>query len=257
MFPACAGVIPSACTQVCAVTSFPRVCGGDPIKDYDNFLQKMVSPQKRGRKEIFMYFSRIELNNRRAKTLISLVSPQKIHGIVESAFFDKSKRKLWRLDDAGTKKSLYILSEEKPDLLNILQEIGFPLKAQKNIKNYDDFLQKIRCQKYRFKITVNPTHHIGESKARVSYLTTEEQKNWLIKKGEENGFKLTENSFDVSERKWQSFRKKDGKKVSFLSVTFEGMLFVIDAKKFQKLLTKGLGAEKAYGQGLMTVIPIK
>lgn len=203
-----------------------------------------------------MYFSRIELNNRRAKTLISLVSPQKIHGIVESAFFDKSKRKLWRLDDAGTKKFLYILSEEKPDLLNILQEIGFPLKAQKNIKNYDDFLQKIRCQKYRFKITVNPTHHLGESPARVSYLTTAEQKSWLIKKGKEFGFKLAENNFDISEKKWLSFRKKDGKKVAFLSVTFEGVLNVTDAEKFKQLLTKGIGAEKAYGQGLMTVIPL-
>ena len=202
-----------------------------------------------------MYFSRIELNLRKSKVLISLVSPQKIHGIVEKAFFDKAKRKLWRLDDVNGKKYLYILSEEKPDLISIVQEIGFPLKAQKSIKNYATFLQKIKCQKYRFKITVNPTRRTKESGARISYLTTEEQKSWLIKKGKEFGFKLSESNFDISEKKWQSFRKKDGKRVSFLSVTFEGVLNVTDADKFRHLMVNGIGSEKAYGQGLMTVTP--
>ena len=202
-----------------------------------------------------MYFSKIELNIRKPKALVSLVSPQKIHGMVEKAFFNKAKRKLWRLDEIGGKKYLYILSEEKPDLLNILQEIGVPLKAQENIKVYDSFLQKIKCKKYRFKITVNPTRRTKESGARISYLTTEEQKSWLIKKGKEFGFKLSESNFDISEKKWQSFRKKDGKRVSFLSVTFEGVLNVTDADKFRHLMVNGIGSEKAYGQGLMTVTP--
>ena len=40
----------------------------------------------------------------------------------------------------------------------------------------------------------------------------------------------------------------------FAKVTFEGMLKVTDAELFRKTLREGIGKEKAYGCGLMTVL---
>lgn len=44
--------------------------------------------------------------------------------------------------------------------------------------------------------------------------------------------------------------------MDLLLVTFDGILIVKNAEKFKKMLTTGLGSEKAYGSGLMTVATI-
>ena len=39
-----------------------------------------------------------------------------------------------------------------------------------------------------------------------------------------------------------------------LAVTYEGMLTVTDAELFRQALTQGIGREKAYGMGLLTIM---
>ena len=39
-----------------------------------------------------------------------------------------------------------------------------------------------------------------------------------------------------------------------MAVTYEGILQVNDVEKFRKVLVEGLGREKAYGLGLLTVM---
>ena len=43
---------------------------------------------------------------------------------------------------------------------------------------------------------------------------------------------------------------------NLVKVVYEGILTVSDADLFKKLLTEGMGKKKAYGFGLMTVIPL-
>ena len=45
--------------------------------------------------------------------------------------------------------------------------------------------------------------------------------------------------------------------VTLLAVSFEGVLKVEDAEIFRKTLISGIGREKAYGMGLMTVISVQ
>lgn len=40
-------------------------------------------------------------------------------------------------------------------------------------------------------------------------------------------------------------------------VTFEGIIRITDINKFKHCLIHGIGREKAYGMGLLTVIPIQ
>ena len=52
------------------------------------------------------------------------------------------------------------------------------------------------------------------------------------------------------------FRKpqEGGRRVSMLSVTFEGILTVTDADLFRRTLAEGIGRGKAYGMGMLTVV---
>lgn len=40
-------------------------------------------------------------------------------------------------------------------------------------------------------------------------------------------------------------------------VAYEGTLLIKDIELFRKLLTEGMGKKKAYGFGMMTVIPLE
>ena len=76
-----------------------------------------------------------------------------------------------------------------------------------------------------------------------------------MKKAESNGFTISEMDFDIVKSEWFSFRKKtQGPRVTMLAVTYEGMLTVTDPLLFRKVLVNGLGREKAYGMGMLTVV---
>ena len=47
--------------------------------------------------------------------------------------------------------------------------------------------------------------------------------------------------------------RNSNKKVRLLAVTYEGILTVTDEDSFRKALVNGIGREKAYGLGMITV----
>ena len=52
------------------------------------------------------------------------------------------------------------------------------------------------------------------------------------------------------------FNKRNERMVRAFAVTYEGILKVNDVEKFKEILTEGLGREKAYGMGLMTIMRV-
>ena len=55
----------------------------------------------------------------------------------------------------------------------------------------------------------------------------------------------------------QFTKKEAGNRISFISVTYEGILTVTDKELFVKALTEGIGREKAYGMGMLTVMRLQ
>lgn len=215
-----------------------------------------------------MYLTRIELDLAKRRTLQALSAPNIFHGCVESCFNHSGERKLWRIDKLNGKTYLLMVSPEKPELRLINEQLGVAwLDESKATKNYDPFLSSIqKGVTYRFRITANPTKSLldqndkaGSERGKVvANITDRYQKKWLCDRAEKHGFSIDEQKFEVVNERWFSFRKqKGGVRVTLLSVTFEGFLTVNDPEKFRDLLCNGLGREKAFGMGMMTVIPIR
>lgn len=211
-----------------------------------------------------MYISRVKLDCTKRKTMIALSAVQKIHGAVEACFTGEKQRKLWRLDNLNGDLYVLIVSKTSPNLLEFNNQFGF-LGDNKCIetKSYDRFLGKIENgSKWRFRLTANPTWSSfkkkGERGEVVAHSTIDYQKKWLIDHAENNGFSVNEDEFDVVSKRWLSFRHKGDKcaKVSILSVTFEGNLLITDNTRFVEVMKNGIGRGKAYGNGLITVIPV-
>jgi CRISPR system Cascade subunit CasE len=196
-----------------------------------------------------------------------LSNPHKIHGIIERSFDNERENALWRIDTLHGEDILLILSKREPDLTNTAAQ--FQSISAKTI-DYDRFLDSIKEDTlYRFRLAANPVFRDNKTKKLVaiagvnerdehditSGLSRRSQTEWLSERSEKNGFKLTADEFNVVRNSWLDFYK-NGKKdhVRIKLVVFEGVLRVKDSELFRNALICGIGREKAYGCGLLTVM---
>lgn len=209
-----------------------------------------------------MYLTRMALDITNRKTLQALSSPSMFHGAVESALPGERRRNLWRIDQLNGQYYLLVLSEDKPDLTQTVKQF-----AKKNeawvTKDYAPFLARIQDGTvWNFRLCANPTYSVVQENGKrgrvCAHSTREHQRIWLKNQGEKHGFSLNDDSFDVVHTQWYHFNKGNKKnRISMLAVTYEGILEVADAETFRKMLIEGLGREKAYGVGLMTLVHVE
>ena len=96
-----------------------------------------------------------------------------------------------------------------------------------------------------------------------AHVTPKHQIQWLVNKMDKAGAAIKK--LDISQEEYPvynvsvtedrvvSFKKKGARNVMFRMVTFEGVLTVTDPETFRKTLKDGIGREKAYGNGLLTI----
>jgi CRISPR system Cascade subunit CasE len=104
---------------------------------------------------------------------------------------------------------------------------------------------------FSFQLVASPTKKIsseGKNSKRVLLNKEEDQIDWLIRKGQQNGFEVSLPSIILRPSEVKSGRKKE---VFFRSVEFSGNLAVTEPKQFLEALVKGIGSEKAFGCGLL------
>lgn len=209
-----------------------------------------------------MYLSRIEIDSANRRKIKDLSHLGAFHNWVENCFPNemqegKRLRHLWRIDKLQGKEYLLLLSEEKPDVA-MLERYGVIGTVQ--CKEYTPFLSRLAAkQKARFRLTANPSYRKcapGQKNGKVyPHITLQQQKEWMQKHAAMAGFSVTEKGFDVVERGYPILYKGN-RRVRLSRVTYEGILEIIDLEKFRKALSQGIGREKAYGRGLLTVIPL-
>lgn len=213
-----------------------------------------------------MYLSSIKLNTASRMTMQALASPAMFHCAVEYSFpgSREGKRRLWRIDTLKGNKYLLLLSEDKPDLNKLADKYGF--SNDYATKSYDKLLDNIEeGNLFRFRLTANPTYSKStgnkDERGKVhAYKTESDQREWLIKKGEQLGFCVSNEDFEITEaymRKFNKRRDRSSPTVILMSVTYEGTLKVTNKELFKKALCDGIGREKAYGMGLLTIMRIK
>ncbi len=207
-----------------------------------------------------MYFSRVLLDTSKRKTQVAIVSPNKIHGAVEEAFGERQSRNLWRIDKLRDKSYLLIVSAVKPDLSCIAAQFGFEGDCGES-REYDRLLNRIeKGSKWHFRLTANPVHSLKREKERgkvVAHTTEKYQLEWLYRQAEKKGFCILPDAACVMESNWRIFTKRNTRqKVRILEVVFEGTLCVEDVDLFRDTLMSGIGREKAYGMGLLTIMRI-
>lgn len=210
-----------------------------------------------------MYISRVEIDTNNRSKIKDLTHVGAYHNWVERSFpFEITAsvrtRKLWRVDRIAHKNYLIVVSEEKPDAKSVEQ---YGVEGSFETKRYDPFINSMsHGDKMRFRVVLNPVITLSKGKgnrgAVKPHITVEHQMKFLIDRSEKNGFHLNPDEFFIVERGYSTLNKENQSPINFIKVVYEGLLTISDPEIFRHTLTEGFGKHRAYGFGLMTVMPV-
>ncbi|MCC7230143.1 MAG: type I-E CRISPR-associated protein Cas6/Cse3/CasE [Fimbriimonadaceae bacterium] len=203
-----------------------------------------------------MYLSRLILNANNPQTKSEVMHPYELHRTLCKAFEDpEAARILFRGDtDRPGEVNLIVQSLTKP---------RWPEADGKYILSVDEpkavELGGLRADMpLRFRLRCRPSKRIGEpgneeEGKRKSLKEKDEIFAWLDRKAAEHGFEVKDAGFDRVY--WHESR--GGKQDKPLGgVRFDGVLVVTDPDKLREAMRNGIGPQKAYGFGLLSLAPI-
>lgn len=210
-----------------------------------------------------MYLSRVQLATENRQKIHNLTHLGAYHDWVERSFPQEieqgeRKRKLWRIEHLHGKTYLLIVSQEMPDMTALCR---YGVVGTAETKNYDLLLNRLKNgMRCRFRIVLNPVMAVAAGMGKrgrvVPHITAAHQLEYLKKRTEKYGFSLQDDEYDIVERDFPVWRKNK-ERIRLSRVVYEGILTIKDADLFRDLLIHGMGKKKAYGFGMMTVIPLE
>lgn len=210
-----------------------------------------------------MYLSRVKIDTHNRKKVKDLNHLGAFHHWVEESFpeevkNDERSRKLWRIDSLQGNQYLLLVSPEKPDLEQ-LETYGVTGSAES--KDYSPLLNNLEeGNRLRFRVKLNPVKSLSSGKASgkrgrvIPLVTGDQQREFLIDRSSQRGFTVKEDEFTIVNKGFELLKRK-GKELKVVSATYEGMLYITDPDQFKETLISGFGKKKAYGFGLLTVLP--
>ncbi len=112
--------------------------------------------------------------------------------------------------------------------------------------------------RYGFEVMMNPTRRDRATGKTVAIRERERLEEWFLKKAEETwGFAVEKESVSIHNIGAQTFKKsKEGPTVTHHRATFIGKIRITDREKFKEVFKKGIGRARAFGFGLLQIVPI-
>lgn len=206
-----------------------------------------------------MYLSRLILNAKHSQTRSEVDHPYELHRTICKAFENpENARILFRADTQRPGQvDVIVQSLIIPDWSRLnaepkyLTRIDEPKEiALGGLKNGMVLKFRARCR---------PSKRVGdkarEDKGKRRAITDKDEVfAWLHRKAEENGFDVKDVAFD----RVYWYESKGGKADKPIgAVQFDGVLVVTDPDKLREAVRNGIGPQKAYGFGLLSLAPLR
>ena len=117
-----------------------------------------------------------------------------------------------------------------------------------------DFLDHAQ---YRFKVVVNPTRRNSASRKLEAVRGREAVAQWFIARATQSwGFEVSSQNLQVDKIEVLTFKDKQRRTVTIGQAHIQGELRIADQNQFTKSFTQGIGRARAYGCGLLQIVPI-
>jgi CRISPR system Cascade subunit CasE len=118
----------------------------------------------------------------------------------------------------------------------------------------EDFLEH---DSYRFKVVVNPTRRDSASRKLVPVRVRDAVAQWFRERAEASwGFQVSAQNLQVDSIDVLQFKDKKHRPVTIAQAHVQGVLRVTDKEVFANSFAKGIGRARAYGCGLLQIVPL-
>lgn len=110
---------------------------------------------------------------------------------------------------------------------------------------------------YRFKVVVNPTRRENASRKIVPVKGREAIAEWFTRRAPQSwGFDISPAHLQVDRVDLLQFKDKQQNAVTLAQAHVQGQFKVIDRQQFQSSFVKGIGRGRAFGCGLLQIVPV-
>jgi CRISPR system Cascade subunit CasE len=202
--------------------------------------------------------------DRRAIQALRITDPYSLHRVIYSLFDDVRS-----VEDKSTSQASGILyADHGGEFLNRELNRKILLLADRMPAEHiegqygqvrsrpipERFLEHVH---YRFKIVVNPTQRDRASGKIRPVKGREAISAWFAERAPQSwGFQVTHARLQVDRVEVLQFKDKQQHPVTLAQAHLQGQLQVTDRTQFQASFTKGIGRGRAFGCGLLQIVPL-
>lgn len=198
----------------------------------------------------------LRLNRQEIKAL-KIIDDYSLHRVIYSLFADTrtAEQKQSHLpsgflyvDKGGDFHGRHILfvSDREPQITNIGELQTRPIPEQ--------FLHYAT---YRFEVIINPTKRDKNTGKTLPIKGRQQIASWFLAKSIASwGFSVEAESLQVGHLDVKQFGGKNGHSLTMASARLQGLLQVLDREKFIGSFKRGIGRGRAFGFGLLQIVPV-
>ena len=161
---------------------------------------------------------------------------------------------------------ILVQSALEPNWEYAFHNAGYLLTSSPKVEGYEPSFHS--GDLLRFRLVANPTRRLSKNsreadgtfvkaesvKKRVP-VPVDQLEHWLVRRGGTSGFAIPSNSFTVQPGYVFMSKKANGRGQRVRTARYEGILVVTDSELLVESVASGIGPAKAFGCGLLTVIP--
>ena len=164
---------------------------------------------------------------------------------------------LWTVDELRGKFRITVLSDRQPH--KTINSVAGVSVSSTELK--EAFLDH---DVYVFKTVVNPVKSVKQEvqngsgrqrSRRCPVKGREEIKKWFLKLAESHGFFVSPQNLEIGQISVDKVGEKSGHDITLQKARISGICLVKDRELFKKAVLCGIGHGKAFGCGLLQVIP--
>lgn len=214
-----------------------------------------------------MYLSRLTLNPRDRTVQREIANVYELHRTLMAAYPDDlppHERVLFRVE-ANPRTgvpTVLVQSHTRPDWTHLAVRDTYLLPtsqwppqifANPAVKSFT--IDLAAGQTLAFRLRANVT--VKREGSRHGLYDEEDQRAWLARKGERNGFRpLRVTAIQEDDQiSWKPRRNGGKRKLTHFAVRFDGLLKVTDPKQLWDAVQSGIGPAKSFGFGLLSLAP--
>lgn len=206
-----------------------------------------------------LYASALHLNRAAVKAL-KITDPYSLHRVVYSLFADVRNE----VEKQSHIQSGIVYANQGGDFRGrkvLIVSDRAPIERVEG--QYGQVISKpiaesfLAYPRYRFKVQVNPVRKDKQTGKRVAIKGRSNIANWFMQRaGNSWGFGVDLQTLQVDSIEVLQFNDKCGRKVTLGIAHIQGQLTVIDPQKFHHSFKNGIGKGRAFGCGLLQIVPI-